>query len=100
MIYNHALLNYLNKTDLLQQAIENYEQNFSQRPEFTVLLINSPNKGTESISFPNTKIWELVPSEITKMKSLRAFNFAINNWQPENWPCMLHETYMGQVVFI
>ena len=37
--------------------------------------VNSVWHGTESVSYPGPKIWDLVPNEIKESKSLNAFKF-------------------------
>ena len=55
---------------------------------------------TESVSYLGPKIWDLVANEIKESESLNAFKFKIKRWVPEECPCSICKTYLGQVGFI
>ena len=67
---------------------------FYSRPVCTVL------HGTESLSHLGPKIWELVPSDMKNLSTLKAFKKAIKQWKPNACPCRLCRTYIYQVGFV
>lgn len=70
-----------------QISISNF--NYPQLPKFTIPLLNSVYNCAENIFFLCPKIFELVPSELKKKKSLEAFKLNVKYWQPEYCPCRL-----------
>ena len=62
--------------------------------------VNSVWHGTESFSYLGPKMWDLVPNEIKKSKSLNDFKFKIKRWVPEGCSCTICIIYLGQVGFI
>ena len=56
--------------------------------------------GTESISSPAPRIWELIPSDIRSANSVGIFKEKINFWTTDRCPCRLCKTYIGNVGFI
>ena len=55
---------------------------------------------TESISSLVPKLWELIPSEIKRAKSLNIFKEKIKSWTTDKCPCRLCKTYVGNIGFI
>ena len=56
--------------------------------------------GTECISSLAPKLWELIPSEIKRAKSLNIFKEKIKSWTADKCPCRLCKTYVGNNGFI
>ena len=50
--------------------------------------------GTESISFPGPKIWDIVPSELKQLEIVNAFKREIKKWKQVNCPCRLCQPYI------
>ena len=48
--------------------------------------IRTVHFGSETLSHPAPKIWELVPDEIKKLESVASFKNAIKKWKPANYP--------------
>ena len=46
---------------------------------FSIPPFRSVYNGTESLSFLGPKIWDIVPTELKKVKSLNAFKYGIKN---------------------
>ena len=42
-----------------------------QRPQFQIPLVHSVFSGTESLKFPPSKIWTMVPNEMKQLESLQ-----------------------------
>ena len=51
----------------------NNQYNLYNRPDFIIPHIRSVFHGTESISYPGPKIWDIVPEEFKHKKSLNSF---------------------------
>ena len=56
--------------------------------------------GTESITSPAPKLWEIVPCEIKNAKSIDIFSKKIKLWTTDICPCRLCKRYIGNVGFI
>ena len=66
---------------------------------FSIPPVKSVNNGTESLSCLGTIIWDIVPAEVKKVKTLSAFKSGIKNW-PRNCPCRLCKRYLPNIDFI
>ena len=67
---------------------------------FSTPPFRSAYNGTESLSFLGLKIWDIVPTELKRVKSLNAFESGIKNWWPENCPCRLCKRYLPNIGFV
>ena len=47
--------------------------------QFTIPAVNSAYHGTESVSFLDPKIWDILPDRLKKIDSLRSFKTAIKS---------------------
>ena len=56
--------------------------------------------GQASIRYLSPLICQLVPSEFKDLNTVSAFKAAIRKWKPNNCPCRLCKTYIGNVGFI
>ena len=66
---------------------------------FSIPLVRSAYNETESLSFLVPKIWDIVPTELKKVRSLSAFKSGIKNWWPQNCPCRLCKRYLPNIDF-
>ena len=82
---------YLKEKDPVQRRI--------QKP-IKYLNIHSTHFGIESIANIAVKIWNKIPNEIKEACFLSVFKGKIKKWVPEDCPCRLCNTYVGQVGFI
>ena len=78
------------------------EQTYNLRKlsQFYRPKVNSVYNGTESVSFLELKIWDLVPNELKDIGNLAAFKKAIEKWSPGKCPCRLCKDYIRNVGFI
>ena len=84
-------------SELFHQKVNHYDL---QNPyEFSTPNVNSNFYGQGSISYPGPLIWQLVPSEFKDLNIVSAFKGAIRKWKPNNCPCRLCKTYIGNVGF-
>ena len=60
----------------------------------------STTYGLDSVSYLAPKIWNLVPNEIKRCKTLNSFRHSIKNWKPTACPCRLCKLYISNVGFI
>ena len=56
--------------------------------------------GSETISFLDPKIWELLPSNSKDSENLNIFKSNVKSWKPENCPCRLCQLYIADIGFI
>ena len=49
---------------------------------FSIPPVRSVYNGTESLSYLGPMIWDIVPTELKKVKSLSSFKSGIKNWWP------------------
>ena len=85
-------------SELFHQKVNHY--NLRNPYEFSVPKINSVFHGQGSISYLGPLIRQLVPSEFKDLNTVSAFKAAIRKWKPNNCPCRLCKTYIGNVGFI
>ena len=78
----------------------NNQYNLRNRPDFITPQVHSIFHGTESISYLGPKIWDIVPEEFKRKKSLNSFKESINMWVPTNCSCILCKFYLDGVGFI
>ena len=62
--------------------------------------IRTTKYGTETISHLGPKIWNMLPAECKDANSLMEFKHRIQKWIPENCPCRLCKTYVGEIGFL
>ena len=72
--------------------------NFRNPSEFPRRNVRSVFSGTESISFLETRIWDVVSSEMKQSETVNAFKREIK-WKPVNCPCRLCRPYIENVGF-
>ena len=51
---------------------------------FKFPIINHVYNGTESISYLDPKVWELVPDNLKGINSLTSFKEQVKKWNPKN----------------
>ena len=74
--------------------------NLRRNNTFERRQVHSVYRGTESLSFLGSKIWDLVPLELKEMEILEVFKLKIKKWIPFKCPCRLCQTYIQQVGFL
>ena len=80
--------------------LSTHAYNLRSTYEFKIENVKTVHYGTESLSFLDPKIWELVPLEIKSSRSLEEIKKKIESWIPENCPCRLIEIYLHHMGFI
>ena len=80
---------------LFYQKVNHY--NLPNPYEFSIPNVNSVFHGQGSISNLGPLIWQLVPYEFKDLNTVSVFKTAIKNWKPNNCPCRLCKTYIGNV---
>ena len=71
--------------------------NLRRHPEFASRAINTVHYGSESLSFLEHKIWEMLPLDLENSDSLDLFKSGIKNWRPQECPCRICKRYIHQV---
>ena len=84
-------------SELCYQKVNHYD--LRNPYEFSILNVNVFH-GQASIKYLGPFIWQLVPSEFKDLNTVSVFKAAIRKWKPNNCPCRLCKTYIGNVGFI
>ena len=81
--------------ELFHKKVNHYDL----RNPYEFSIPNSAVHGQENISHLGPLIWQLVPFEFKELNTVSAFKAAIKNWKPNNSPCRLCKTYIGNAGF-
>ena len=84
--------------EVFQKRTSSY--NLRANSKFYTRPVHSVYNGTESLSFPGPKIWELVPEDAKQSESLEVFKNKIKKWLPCRYPCRLCHVYLQNIGFI
>ena len=84
-------------TELFQPNSINY--NLRKCSTLTGHNIKTLSYGIKTVSYLGSKIWNLLPGEIKKCKSLDSFKQTIKSWIPD-FPCILCKQYVENLGFI
>ena len=71
-----------------------------QNSQFSRFQINRVYHGTENILTLGPKIWDLLPSNLKKMRDLDKSKKAIKQWKPEDCPFRLCKVFVQNVGFL
>ena len=82
-------------SELFYQKVNHYD--LRNPYEFSIPNVNSVFHGQASIRYLGPLIWQLVPSEFKDLNTVSAFKAAIGRWKPNNCPCRLCKTHIGNV---
>ena len=63
--------------------------NTRQASDWIIPRVRTEKYGKETIRYRGPLIWDLVPDEIKKSKSLASFRNSISNWKPQGCTCRL-----------
>ena len=73
-------------SNIFKLRAENF-YNLRQVSEFSRPMVKSVYHGTESISYLEPKIYNILPKKLRNIKSLEHFKKEIKTWKPDNCPC-------------
>ena len=62
--------------------------------------VKSVDKGTESLSFLGSKIWDILLDTCKDIPNLNSFKVALKKWRPVNCPCRICKVYIANVGFV
>ena len=68
--------------------------------DFVILQIKTVFKGSNSIRYYGTVIWNLIPAKMKHVDSLETFKSKIRMVKPNYCPCRICENYITNVVFL
>ena len=71
--------------------------NFTKKSTFEKQNMKSVYYGSETISFQDPKISELLPNNIKDSENFNIFKSNIKSWKPENSPCHLCRLYIVDI---
>ena len=86
-------------SNIRKLAIETFKVKNNLSPEIlndVFEIVRTVRYGTETISFLDPKIWEIVPTECKTSCSIHEFKCKIKQWIPTDCPCRLCKTYINQ----
>ena len=86
-------------TELFKQRNEQH-CDFRKNSQFTIPPIKTVYHGSESISFLEPKIWNILPDRLKNFNSIEAFKMQIKKCKPEKCPCQLCKVYVQNVGFV
>ena len=87
-------------SDVLNEVFPlNPDTSYSLRNQqtFATRTIQTVHYRSNSLSSLGPKTWEMVPSDIKNLGTVKAFKFPIKSWLPENCSCRLCKLYVYQV---
>ena len=85
-------------SELFYQKVNHYD--LRNPYEFSIPNVNSAFHGQASIRYLGPLIRQLVPCGFKDLNTVSAFIAAIREWKPNNCPCRLCKTCIGNVGFI
>ena len=62
--------------------------------------VRTVNYGIETLRYRGPIVWNLIPDEIKKSKSLESFKSEIGNWKPQGCKCRLCKEYIPNLGYI
>ena len=86
-------------TELFEHKEEHY-YNLRNNAEFAIPAIRTVYHGSESISYLDPKIWNILPDRLKNANSLESFKSEIKKWKPENCPRRHCKSYLRNIRFI
>ena len=75
------------------------QYNLRNHNDFRVPFARTVYHGTEGISYPELKIWDIVTAELKQNKFLNSFKKSIRKRVPQDCPCRLCKRYIGGIGF-
>ena len=85
-------------SELFHQKVNHYD--LRNPYEFSTPNVNSVFHGPASIRYLGPLLCLLILSEFKDSNTISAFKAVIRKWKPNNCPCRLCKTYIGNVGFI
>ena len=85
--------------DIFKQK-DNSHSNLRQTSESSRPLVKSVCKGSESVSFLETKIWDMLPDDDKYRDNLNTFKNKIKKWKTKNCPFRLCKVYINNIGFV
>ena len=86
-------------TELFEQSNDQH-CDLRKNSQFIIPPIRRVYRGSESISFLGSKIWNILPGRLKNANSIEAFKMQIKKWKPENCQCRLWKVYVQNVDFV
>ena len=72
----------------------NLNYNLRSQTDFIRTRVNTSTFGLNSIKYLATKIWDIVPYDITPVENLSSFKKKVRNWEPKGCHCRLCKEYV------
>ena len=87
---------------IMNQVFEVTDSHYNLRNDKTWVTHNvrTVNNGTETLCFRGPNTWEILPSSIKNIQSLKEFKTKIKTWKPEGCSCRSCQTYIPSLGFI
>ena len=76
------------------------QYNLRNRSQFIIPNKKTVKDGFENLRYLGPKIWDIIPSHLKEIDSLKNFKNAIKKWKPESCPCRLSKIYIQNIRYI
>ena len=70
---------------------------YKHKPIFLRNSVNSSKYGLNSLRFLASKVWQMIPIEITNLKSLKIFISNIKKWELNEYVCKLYKDFISSL---
>ena len=74
--------------------------NLRTQSDFFRNFVNSSKYGLNLITFFASKVWQMVPMKIKKLKSLEDFKNKIIKWEPDGWDSKLFKDFVSNLGYV
>ena len=97
-VQNNCSPEIMNKVFPINEPI--YEYDLSNTSNFVARRIKTVRYGSESLSYLEPRLWNILPDQYKKIQSVKGFKAKIRSWVLEFLPCRICKTYIQHVGFI
>ena len=73
---------------------------FRSKSDFRIPKVRTELYGKCTLRYLGPVIWNTVPLQLKRIKSLNGFKNLIRNWKPNNCPCRLCKNYIPNLGFL
>ena len=88
----------MNKVFLIKEPI--YEYDLRNTFDFATCCINTVRYGLKSLSYFGPRLWNILPDEYKKLRSVKDFKAKIRSWVHENCTWRLCKIYIQHIDII
>ena len=74
--------------------------NLRSQTDFASIFVNTSCFGLNSLRYFDSKVWNIVRSDVKNASNLHIFKNKIRKWEPKECHCDLCRTYVSNLVFV